>query len=433
MRFKNFRQIVICFSLFLSTTLKSNNSIVIANQKLIDAIMEDLFSPPVASRIHLYPNIAAYEVFCQKQNNYKSLVGQIKHMPDIPKVKNKLVNIEIAAEMAFYMTAKKLVFTEDNIQQQIDARKAYYFSIKIKNDVLNESMQYAKEVSDVIINWSKNDQYIYTRTLARFTPSDSLSSWRPTPPQYVDALEPHWGKIRKLTYENNEFEPVLPVLPYSEDTASAFYKSAYKVYENSIKEFDSTQKLIAQYWDCNPVTSINSGHAMFVVKKPTPGGHWMKIVGFVSNDLKYNAFQSSILYTMTSIAMFEAFIQCWNVKYETNLIRPETYIQRVIDPNWKPFIETPPFPEYTSGHSTVSAAISTILMDLIPQPYAFTDSSQLFINLPARRFKNFDEASMEANLSRFYGGIHYMEGLTNGRIHGKAIGRNILNKIKIKK
>jgi hypothetical protein len=111
-------------------------------------------------------------------------------------------------------------------------------------------------------------------------------------------------------------------------------------------------------------------------------------------------------------------------------MRPETYINRLISPQWKSYIETPPFPEYTSGHSVVSSASSTILSGLIKQPYAFTDSSEMYLNMPPRRFKSFREASNEASISRFYGGIHFMPSLTNGIIQGNAVGNFILSRFK---
>ena len=120
----------------------------------------------------------------------------------------------------------------------------------------------------------------------------------------------------------------------------------------------------------------------------------------------------------------------WTQKYAFNSIRPETYINRLIAPTWKSFIETPPFPEYTSGHSTISGAASSVLMLLILQPYSFTDSTEIHIDLPARKFNSFKEAADEASISRFYGGIHFMPSLTIGLKQGTEIGTYLIEHLK---
>ena len=103
-------------------------------------------------------------------------------------------------------------------------------------------------------------------------------------------------------------------------------------------------------------TKLNvSGHVMFVTKKFSPTGHWMNIVGIAAEKAKADFNTTVCAYAKTSIAMFDAFIQCWDVKFKYNTVRPETVINKYFDPNWQPFLQTPPFPEYTCGHSTVSS------------------------------------------------------------------------------
>jgi hypothetical protein len=139
-------------------------------------------------------------------------------------------------------------------------------------------------------------------------------------------------------------------------------------------------------------------------------------------------FRTSEVFSLLALGIYEAFLSCWTEKYKSNSMRPETYVNRLISPQWKSYIETPPFPEYTSGHSVVSSASSTILTGLIKQPYAFTDSSEMYIDMPPRPFRSFREASEEASISRFYGGIHYMPALTNGIIQGNEVGAFILKR-----
>jgi len=124
--------------------------------------------------------------------------------------------------------------------------------------------------------------------------------------------------------------------------------------------------------------------------------------------------------------MYEAFLSCWSEKYRSNALRPETYIHRLIDPNWKPYIQTPPFPEYTSGHSVLSGCCAQLLTQLIKGPYAFIDSTALINGLQPRKFNSFLEAANEASISRYYGGIHYKLALTQGIEQGKKIAQFIL-------
>jgi len=135
---------------------------------------------------------------------------------------------------------------------------------------------------------------------------------------------------------------------------------------------------------------------------------------------------------MTSIALFDAFISCWDEKYRSNLIRPETIINEHIDPAWVPLLQTPPFPEYTSGHSVISSASAVALTDLFGDQFAFVDSTEVEYGLPARSFGSFYEAADEAAISRLYGGIHYRPAIDNGVKQGKRFGAYLLVKVKIK-
>jgi hypothetical protein len=201
------------------------------------------------------------------------------------------------------------------------------------------------------------------------------------------------------------------------------------IYQQSIN-LDTAKRLIAWYWDNNPNILKSDGHVNYFIHKVSPCGHWVRIASQAIKNKNLDEYKTAEIFTLLSLSIYEAFLSCWIEKYQSNALRPETYINRLISPQWKSYIETPPFPEYTSGHSVISSASATILTALIPQPYAFTDSSEMYINLPPRRFKSFRDASNEASISRFYGGIHYMPALTNGIIQGKEIGDFILKRLR---
>ena len=405
------------FALSNSLSSYSQNIMVESNQVLIKTIMDDLFSPPVASRIHLYANAAAYEVYA-KQNPAVKSFSKFSQLPPISAPSQKLDN-DIAATVAFVKTGLTYIYTEDYLNAFL-AEKEKLWARKDQSIVKN-SINYGEAVAKQIIEWSKGDNYGYTRTLQRYVLSDTSGAWQQTPPEYKNGLEPNWYMMRQIVLPTDSFLPFKHHDYYSEDKNSRCYKLMDSVYRKS-KNLTSKEKTIALYWDDNPATTHSKGHTMYVEKKPSPLGHWLKITGQNIRTRKVSNEQASIIYTRVCVAAYDAFINCWNVKYKLNTIRPETYIHRLIDPDFKPLIETPPFPEYTSGHSTVSGAVATVLDYSFPKIGRFTDSSQVMLGMKSRSFTSFRQAANEASISRFYGGIHIMTALKEGERMGKVIG-----------
>jgi hypothetical protein len=248
----------------------------------------------------------------------------------------------------------------------------------------------------------------------------------------MDAIEPHWNKIRPFLLQSaNQFKPQ-PHPTFSLDKDSDFYKELLEVFTISnritAKGDQSEEVAIAQFWDCNPYVSVTRGHFMFATKKITPGAHWIGIVKIASKKTNANFMETVNAYTKTSLAIADAFISCWDEKYSSNLIRPETLIHQNLDPNWLPILQTPPFPEYSSGHSVVSGAASVVLTALFGDNFAFDDTTELQFGLPVRSFSSFYDASSEAAISRMYGGIHYRAAVDNGLEQGKNLGHFIVQK-----
>ena len=214
-----------------------------------------------------------------------------------------------------------------------------------------------------------------------------------------------------------------------------FYKEVKEVYDISnkiTKEGDNSEEIaIAQFWDCNPYVSVTRGHLMFATKKISPGAHWIGIAKIASKMTNSDFNKTVYAYTKTSIAIADAFISCWDEKYRSNLIRPETLINEHIDENWKPVLQTPPFPEYTSGHSVVSGAAATALTDIFGDDFAFADDTEIAFGLPIRSFASFDQAADEAAISRMYGGIHYRKAVDIGVKQGRDLGKFVLDKLKM--
>lgn len=423
-----FKVLLFFLCLLYSPVFIAHNWISDANITLVHSIMEDNFSPPVASRIHLYANAAAYEIYSLKNKKIKSL-SIISHLPPItPPIKK--IDYDIAACASLVFTGMNYIYTEDKMNLFLEKTKKEWLKTH-STSTIESSVQYGRDVSKFIIEWSKGDNYGYTRTLQRYVLNDSLGAWQPTPAEYKDGLEPNWPLMRQVILPKDSFFQFNSYLAYSEDKNSMYYKNMDTIHKKA-KTLTSLEREIAFYWDDNPMTTINKGHTMYVEKKPTPIGHWLKITAQASKFKKMTNEQTSRLFTMVSIAAYDAFINCWYVKYQLNTIRPETYIQRNIDPEFKPIIETPPFPEYPSGHSTVSSSVSVILDKMCPIQNSFTDSSQIMLGMKARSFKSFVNAAREASISRFYGGIHILPALREGERLGAVIGNTTLNKFGIK-
>ncbi len=398
-------------------------------KKTTEIIVHDIFSPVVAARIYAYSSVALYETLRKGNDKYKSFAGQLHGLTAVPDPpKGEKIDINLAGLEAFMTVSKAMIFSEYEIE---DFRKAMYDGMKAKGvpeKVFTSSLAYGDMVAAHILDWSKRDNYAETRSYPKYTPNKDPSRWQPTPPAYIEAVEPYWDKIRPMVMDSaNQFTPAPPT-PYNADKKSKFYKEAYQVY--AIDSSDTDEKLaIANFWDCNPYVMHEDGHMMFATKKITPGGHWMGIAGLATRKAKCDMVATAEAYAWVGIALFDSFISCWNEKYRSNLVRPETYINQNIDENWRPALQTPPFPEYTSGHSVISSASQVVLTHLFGDHFAFQDSTELDFGLPVRNFGSFKEAASEAAVSRNYGGIHYMPAITEGVTEGIAVGDFIVSKV----
>ncbi len=411
--------------------LSDNTYFLSSVSNLTDISVHDIFSPPVASRVYAYPSIAAYEAICRANKNYKSLAGQLKGLDSLNIEVSEDVSFELAAIYAFNNVAKHLIFSEDKFDLFTTSLDSQFMNLNIHPRVLNESRDYAKVVSDHIIRWSNEDNYNQTRSMPKFSITDKKSEWKPTPPAYMEGIEPHWNKIRTMVIDSaNQFVPVPPP-PYDMSEGSDFRKLVLEVYE-TVNNIDKEQKEIASFWDCNPYVMNQTGHVMFAIKKITPGGHWMGITRIACEKSDMDLIETVSTHALVSITLFDAFISCWDEKYRSNLIRPESVINEHLDPDWIPTLQTPPFPEHTSGHSVISTASSVMLSSIFGNNFDFVDDVEVPYGLPIRSFDSFQSAAAEAAISRLYGGIHYMPAITDGVTQGKEVGKYIVENLKLK-
>lgn len=404
-------------------------------KKLNDVVMENNFPPIVASRNYTYANIAAFECVASGNENYISLAGQIKHMPAMPKPEEgKEIDFSLAALFACTKVGNAVTFPEGSMMDYYEALKKMADSVDMPSAVLDNTIEFSDRIAAAILNWSKNDNYAQTRTAERYNVLyDVPERWIPTPPMYAAALEPHWKEIRAMVLDSsNQFMPEPPPPFDMKNKNSKYYQEVLKL-KNAIDSLTPEQQHIAEFWD-DLNTKLNvSGHVMFMTKKFSPTGHWQNIVGIAAEKAKADFNTTVYAYAKTSIAMFDAFIQCWDVKYKYNTVRPETVINKYIDENWRPHLQTPPFPEYTCGHTTVSAAAAEALTSVFGGHLAYTDTSELEFGIKNRSFTSFRQAADENIWARFYGGIHFHNSCIISNQQGKQVGDFIVSRLKMKK
>ncbi len=402
--------------------------------QLNTVVMGNNFTPIVASRNYLYANVAAYEVMAAAYpEKFNSLAGQLKGLEKIPKPDTTKIDFEFAALLSFCTMGESVTFPEGSMKEYVDSLKELVTDHGMPSEVLQNTIAYADIVSDAILKWSKADNYAQTRSAEKYTVTKEEGRWVPTPPGYFSAMEPHWNKIRPLVLDSaNVFTPP-PPLPFNvKDTNSSYYKEVMNV-KRAVENLTPEQKHIADFWDDNPFKLNVIGHVMYGTKKFSPPGHWMSIVGIAAKKANTDFATTVYAYTKTSIALFDAFIQCWDEKYRHNTVRPETVINKYFDLNWQPYLQTPPFPEYTCGHSTCSSAAAEALTSVFGDNFSFTDTSELEFGIKSRSFKSFRAAAEENNWARFYGGIHYHYSCIVSTEYGIKVGELVVGRLRMKK
>ena len=397
---------------------------------LNEVMMYDITSPPVASRNFVYAFIAFYEAVLPSNKRYKTYAGKLNELQPLPQIiPDTEYDFLLAGMTAFYKTSLEFVFSKEQFQQlwkpiSIDLAKR-----NVSKKITERSIQFGEEIASHIIKWAKEDGFIKTRALPRFTPNKLDGYWQQTGPDFMEAVEPFWNTIRPMVISKaNEFLLPAPV-SYTSKKFMEECKEVYFLGNNITKK----QSEIANFWDCNPYATKTIGHLDYSVKKISPAGHWVGITGIIIQQKKQDLVAALHAYSLVSIAIFDAIIAAWDEKYRSNYIRPITAIQQLISPKWQPLLQTPPFPEYPSGHSVISFASAAILTQLYGNSIKYVDNVEKPFGLPARYFQSFKQAADEAAISRLYGGIHFRESIQNGTKMGKYVGKKVIEKLILNK
>ncbi len=394
-------------------------------------LVHDVVSPPVAGRYYAYCMLGAYTIIAQHNKTLPPLQRFIKSYKsgNISDTIPSNYDYRVAAYYSILEVARQLLPSGYQMENNETSFVALLKSKGLTNDLIKNSIKVAETASENIINFSKSDHYRQLSALKRYTPLKEEGKWYPTPPGYFEAVEPNWRTIRTMVIDSaSQFKPA-PLIPFSKDTASAFYKQVLDVYTVS-KHLTPDQSTQALFWDCNPFAITTSGHMSIGFKKISPGGHWMNIAGLVSKQAQLSFDQSVIVLTLEGVTLMDAFISCWEEKYHSNRIRPETFINRYMDIKWQPVLQTPPFPEYTSGHAVISHASAELLTYLLGNNFKYNDDTEIPYGSGERSFTSFRQAAEEASVSRFYGGIHYRQSIENGNVQGNRIGTYVVKQIR---
>ncbi len=428
--------IPLLFVLLFSCTQKkrqlaiSNKNISEVITKMTEIMVHDITNPPLGARFFSYACLAGYEIVSQNDSKFKSMHGILNSYPQIKKPGSfQTADYRLGALLAMMEMSSKMQPSGKLMEAY---EKKFLDSCKkagIDDGLLNNSKSYAQAISGQILAYANSDGYNKISNLSRYTPLKTEGSWYPTPPGYLAPVEPNFNTVRPFTLDSAaQFKPP-PPLVYSAKAGSPFYRSVSAVYKEG-KELREDHRAIASFWDCNPFAMQDEGHLMFGFKKISPGAHWLGITGIACLQRKKSFEETMFIYTIVSVGLMDANVTCWDEKYRSNRIRPETAIRRLIDPQWAPLLQTPPFPEYTSGHSVVSASSAVILTHFFGDNFSYKDSVEITYDIPARHFGSFNQAAEEAAISRFYGGIHYMDAIVEGQHEGRKVGEWVLQKIK---
>jgi hypothetical protein len=393
-----------------------------------EMMIHDVSNPPQAMRFYAYTCLAGYEVISSFDSSLPKLQIGLNEYPLINREGIKNMNPMLSSILCMANVSSALQ-PSGNLMKQW--RKRFVDSCRNAGwtkVTLDASSLYAEKIADQIIAYAKKDGYRRLSGLPKYTPRKTDGTWYPTPPGYFPAVEPYFSRIRPFTLDTFDLKgfDIPNPIPYDTSRSSNFYAAAKNVYETDKK---SEGREIAAFWDCNPFALSENGHLLIGMKKISPGAHWMGIAGIVCRDKKLTFERSMLVRTVLSIALLDGFWLCWREKYHSERIRPESAIRILIDPAWKPFLQTPPFPEYPSGHSVVSSTASVVLGNFFGDKIEYTDSVERRYGIADRSYDSFQQAANEAGLSRFYGGIHFMDAITNGQQLGVKMAFHALKKM----
>jgi len=390
---------------------------------LYRVVESESLSAPAAARVYGYGGVTLYEAVVNGMPENFSLTGQVQDLPmmpfpdedvvlDWPSVANSALAV-VTPNLFIDPSESTLTAVDDKYAELVELR-----SSEVEKTVLDDSLAYGELIGNTLVEWIADDGYADIVNKPYELPTGGPEFYVLTNPD-IAPIDPYWGTLRPLAmfYPEACNQPLN--VEFSDDPDSTFYAQALEVM-NVANNRTKEQEEVARFWVDTPgITGA-------------PSGHWVSIENQLVEQLDMNLQQAAGMYVQVNMALSDAFISAWVVKYEVMLLRPETYIQTYIQRNWQPYVSSPAFPEYPSGHSVVSGAASEVLTSLLGA-VAFTDRTHLiYDHEPLQRsFTSFEHAEQEAAFSRMFGGIHYRAAIENGVRQGRCVGQQVLNNIRL--
>ncbi len=433
-------------------------------------------SPVNASRVSVYAAIALYEGWAAFSDSLRTLAGQLNGLDSLPKPQRgqrydpASVAVEAQTTVLLQLFREGFASTGVAIRALHDSLLGARVAQGVSRAIQARSQEYGDTLGKALLSWAAKDRYLETRTMS-YTLPQGPGYWVPTATEaeyrsqnlsaeqdlvqfdnptaaarpgvigdrsltvnrpkrmgttlvpginVTQPLEPHWGELRPFALQSADSCQAVPPMPFSTDKHSPFYAQVDSTYQIG-RHLTPEQAQIGYFWADNPGES------------GTPSGHWLGIISQLALQRGLSPERAVEVYALAAIGMADAFIVCWRLKYQTDLIRPVTYIQRYIDPKWHPLLLTPPFPEFASGHAIQSRATAEILTTLLGDGHGFDDATHIPLGHPVRHFASFVEAAEQVGMSRVYGGIHYLMSYRIGEDQGRCIARSILARVRTRK
>lgn len=376
-------------------------------------------SPTTSSRVYGYAGVTLYESLVNGMPDYESLSEQIGHMPVFPKPEADAVYDWISVMDGTMATVMPTVFTAvtpETIAAFEELRDAHTEARleEVDEETVDRSLAYGVVLGEAIAAWAADDGFIDVNARGQEYVLPEIDGYYELTSEGTKPNQPYWGEMRPFILPRGSTCHVPIDVPYSTDPESVFYGQAMEVMQVG-RRLTDWQRETSRYWlDTPGVTGA-------------PGGHWISITNQLTEQLELTLDEAAWMHAMVSMTVADAFISGWWSKYQTMVIRPVTYIQSNINRSWGPYVETPPFPEYVSGHSIVSGAAAETLTHLFG-PRLFEDRTHAIYRHEepfVRSYTSFEAAASEAAISRLYGGIHYRSAIENGLRQGRCIGATV--------
>lgn len=389
---------------------------------------------PQAARIYGYAGVTLYESVRGGFADRPSLVGRLNDMPELPAaaapydwitVMNGAMttiipelmapprNFGRADSMTGFNTAESnatrravSALSQSQLRQRTQS---------IEDDTILASFAYGRALGEAILAWAATDGFADTREMtAAYQPPVGDDLWVSTT-QGQRAMEPYWGTLRPFVLADASDCAVPLDVPFDSDLDSTFHQQAMEVRDMQSHLTDD-QREVARFWDER------------IGESGTASGHWLYVENLFVDYYDLTLEQAAEMYALVGVAMADAFISAWKLKYEANLPRPETYINTYVDPTWEPVRQAPPFPAYPSGHAVLGASVSEVMTALFG-PVAYTDRYGVQYGMQARHYTSFEAAAYENAISRLYAGVHFRVDMENGMRQGRCIGETVVERL----